>query len=255
MLSSVANALRVLEHLVEAGEAGVSEVARNLRLTVGTAHRLIAALVDSGFAEQNPSNRRYRPGPKIVALARKMNEGVDFISLAHSQLERLGAAAGETVNLGVLRDESVVYIDRVTADQSLVTVSVRVGSRVPAFNTGLGKVLLAFGSEEQRKDYARRIKKIAAADGHEAPDPKKFLSMLDAVRRKGFADDEGEFHPDIGCVAAPILDAKGRVVAAVSISGLRTRVRERRDELTGMVRLASKEISDLLATVGDEVVL
>src|SRR5687767_7967147 len=110
MLSSVANALRVLEHLVESGEAGVSEVARTLRLTVGTAHRLIAALVEAGFAEQNPANRRYRPGPKIVALARKMNQGVDFITLAHSQLERLGAAAGETVNLGVLREEQVVYI-------------------------------------------------------------------------------------------------------------------------------------------------
>jgi DNA-binding IclR family transcriptional regulator len=252
MLSSVANALRVLEYLTETGEAGVSEVARNLRLTVGTAHRLIAALVDSGFAEQNPANRRYRPGPKIVALARKMHQGVDFISLAHGQLERLGAAAGETVNLGVLRDESVVYIDRVTTDQPL-TVSVRIGSRVPAFNTGLGKVLLAFGPDDAREDYVRRLKKIAVAEGRTAPDAKKFASQLATVKRKGYADDDGEFDPDIACVAAPILDASGRAIAAVSVSGLRTRVRDRRDDLTGMVRLAAKEISDLLATVGDEV--
>lgn len=254
MLSSVANALRVLEHLVESGEAGVSEVARTLSLTVGTAHRLIAALVESGFAEQNPANRRYRPGPKIVSLARKMNQGVDVITLAHSQLERLGAAAGETVNLGVLRDESVVYIDRVTTDQPL-TVSVRIGSRVPAFNTALGKVLLAFGPEERREDYERRLKKIAAAAGIKAPDAKKFGAQLDTTKRRGFAEDDGEFDPDIACVAAPIIDARGRAIAAVSISGLRTRVRDRKDELTGMVRLASKEISDLLATVGDEVSL
>ncbi len=253
MLSSVANALRVLEHLVDAGEAGVSEVARNLRLTVGTAHRLIAALVESGFAEQNPSNRRYRPGPKIVALARKMNQGVDFITLAHSQLERLGSAAGETVNLGVLREEQVVYIDRVTTDQPL-TVSVRIGSRVPAFNTGLGKVLLAFGPEDRRKDYEKRVKKIAAAEG-KTIDAKKFSTLLESVQRKGYADDDGEFDPDIACVAAPIVDSSGRAIAAVSVSGLRTRVRDRRDELTGMVRLAAKEISDLLATVGDEVSL
>lgn len=253
MLSSVANALRVLEHLVDAGEAGVSEVARTLRLTVGTAHRLIAALVEAGFAEQNPANRRYRPGPKIVSLARKMNQGVDFITLAHSQLERLGAAAGETVNLGVLRDEQVVYIDRVTTDQPL-TVSVRIGSRVPAFNTGLGKVLLAFGPEDRRKDYEKRVKKLAAAEGKEI-DAKKFVSLLETVQRKGYADDDGEFDPDIACVAAPIVDTSGRAIAAVSVSGLRTRVRDRRDELTGMVRLAAKEISDLLATVGDEVSL
>lgn len=254
MLSSVANALRVLEHLVECGEAGVSEVARNLGLTVGTAHRLIAELVDSGFAEQNATNRRYRPGPKIVALARKMNEGVDFTALAHKQLERLGAAAGETVNLGVLREENVVYIDRVTTDQP-VTVSVRIGSRVPAFNTALGKVLLAFGPEQQRKDYQRRLNKIAAASGYKAPDPKRFASMLDGAERRGFAEDDGEFDPDIACVAAPITDARGNAIAAVSVSGLRTRVRERTDELSGMVRLAAKEISDLLATVGDEVKL
>jgi DNA-binding IclR family transcriptional regulator len=254
MLSSVSNALRVLEHLAESGEIGVSDVARNLRLTVGTAHRLIAALVEAGFAEQNPSNRRYRPGPKIVALARQVHQGVDFISLAHGQLERLGAAAGETVNLGVLRDSSVVYIDRVTTDQPL-TVSVRIGSRVPAFNTGLGKVLLAFGSDDRRREYEKQLKKIAAAEGRTAPDAKRFASTLDTVKRKGYADDDGEFDPDIGCVAAPILDASGRAIAAVSVSGLRTRVRDRRDELTGMVRLAAKEISDLLATVGDEVTL
>ena len=253
MLSSVSNALRVLEYLAETGEAGVSEVARSLRLTVGTAHRLIAALVEAGFAEQNPANRRYRPGAKIVALARKMNQGVDFITLAHGQLERLGAAAGETVNLGVLRDEQVVYVDRVTTDQAL-TVSVRIGSRVPAFNTGLGKVLLAFGPDDRRKDYEKRVKKIAATEGRTI-DAKRFTSTLDTVKRKGYADDDGEFDPDIGCVAAPILDSSGRAIAAISVSGLRTRVRDRRDELTGMVRLAAKEVSDLLATVGDEVTL
>jgi DNA-binding IclR family transcriptional regulator len=253
MLSSVANALRVLEYLAETGEAGVSEVARSLRLTVGTAHRLIAALVEAGFAEQNPANRRYRPGPKIVVLARKMHQGVDFITLAHAQLERLGAAAGETVNLGVLRDEQVVYIDRVTTDQPL-TVSVRIGSRVPAFNTGLGRVLLAFGPDDRRMDYEKRVKKLAAAEGRTI-DAKKFTSVLDTVKRKGYADDDGEFDPDIACVAAPIVDSSGRAIAAVSVSGLRTRVRDRRDELTGMVRLAGKEISDLLATVGDEVSL
>lgn len=254
MLSSVANALRVLEHLVEAGEAGVSEVARNLRLTVGTTHRLLGALVGSGFAEQNAETRRYRPGPKIASLARQMRAGVDVITLAHHQLERLGEAAGETVNLGVLRDSSVVYIDRVTTDQPL-TVAVRIGSQVPAFNTALGKVLLAFGTQGVREEYLRNLEKIAAADGREPPDAKRFRSQLENARRNGYAGDDGEFAPDIACVAAPIFDASGRGIAAISISGLRTRIRDRRDELVGMVRLAAKEISDLLATVGDEVTL
>src|SRR5690606_12240823 len=63
VLTSVYNALQVLEHLVEARESGVSEIGRELGMTVGTAHRLVTTLVDAGFAAQNPDNRRYRPGP------------------------------------------------------------------------------------------------------------------------------------------------------------------------------------------------
>jgi IclR family transcriptional regulator, acetate operon repressor len=254
MLSSVGNALRVLEELVEAGEAGVSDVARALGLTVGTTHRLIGSLVEAGFAEQNAANRKYRPGAKIPILARRMRAGVDFGALAHGQLELLGTAARETVNLGVLRDREVVYVDRVAADQPL-TVTVRIGSRVPAFCTGLGKALLAFGPDEEREAYERNVGKIAKDAGHARPDGKAFSRTLDEVRRRGYATDDGEFAPDIACVAAPILGPDQRAIAAVSISGLRTQIQERQDELKDMVQLAAKEISDLAATVGDDVSL
>src|SRR6266581_1317930 len=85
-LSSVSNSLAVLELLIEAGEAGVSEVARHVGVTVGTSHRLLATLVATGWAEQNPSNRKYRPSQKVIRLARKMRQTISARGIAHQHL-------------------------------------------------------------------------------------------------------------------------------------------------------------------------
>lgn len=250
MLSSVANALRVLEHLVQHGEAGVSEIARALDLTVGTAHRLVATLVETSYAEQNSSNRRYRPGPKIPELARKMRRGADFVTLAHRELMDLMTEAGDTVNLAVLRDREVVYIDRAVTDQPLA-VTVNIGSRVPAYCTSLGRAILAFSDDEVIEDYLEHLPELAEEAEQPAPTVDELRDILKEARERGFAEDKGEFAPDIACVAAPILDSSQRATAAVSIAGPQTRITERRDELLPMVQRTTKELSGLLQTMGD----
>ncbi len=253
MLSSVANALRVLEFLVEKGEAGISEIARGLDFTVGTTYRLVATLAEADFVEQSAANRKYRPGSKIPELARRIGQaGGDFTSVAHNRLERLMEQSGQTVNLGVLRGDEVVYVDRAVTDQPMA-VSVRIGSRVPAYCTSLGRALLAFSPEEVVEDYSGRLSELGADQPQPAPTAEGLRDILDAVRAEGVAYDDGEFADDIACIAAPILDSRGRVKAALSLSGLRSRVNERRDELAPMVRMAAKELSELLQAVGDDV--
>ena len=103
-LNSVTNAFSVLEYLVEAGEAGVSEIARRVGVTVGTAHRLVATLVEIGWAEQNPDNRRYRPSQRLVAMAHSMRKTLNARELAHEQLTSLVQAVHETGNLAIFSD-------------------------------------------------------------------------------------------------------------------------------------------------------
>jgi DNA-binding IclR family transcriptional regulator len=249
MLSSVGNALRVMEFVAHEGEAGVSQIADALGLTVGTAHRLVSTLVQAGYVEQNPTNRRYRPGPKISELARMARPDHDFVALAHPRLRRLMAETGETTNLGVLRDGLVVYIDRAVTSQPLA-VTVSIGSRVPAYCTSLGRAILAFSDPDVRADYVKRLPQLARHDPQVAPSRNELKAILATTQEHGYAEDAGDFSPDIACLGGPVLDEHGHAVAAVSIAGPRSRITDRKSELLPLVQNAAKELSDLLQTLG-----
>ena len=188
MLSSVANSLHVLECLVLRGEVGVSDLARELEISVGTAHRLVSTLAEAGFAEQNSSNRKYGAGPKVLELANTVRSRADFIELGHSSLEALMERSEETVNLGVLRGDDVVYVDRVVSNQPLV-VEVRIGSHVPAYCTALGKVLLAYGDPEVRDSYLARLAGIDSFEGARRPSRARLVKELVSVTEQGHAED------------------------------------------------------------------
>src|SRR5262249_9436054 len=115
-LSSVANSLAVLEFLIESNEAGVSEIARHVDVTVGTSHRLVATLVATGWAEQNTANRKYRPSHKVVMLAQQIRKTLNTRDIAHRHLAELVEAVHETGNLAILLDSRILYVDKVTSD-------------------------------------------------------------------------------------------------------------------------------------------
>jgi IclR family KDG regulon transcriptional repressor len=251
VLNSVNNALRVLDHLVEHGEGGVSEMGRQLGLSPGTVYRLVSTLVQAGFADQNGETRKYVPGTKILELANSMRSRVEFLDLAHVQLGRLMERSHETVNFGVMRDDDVVYVDRVLSRQPL-GVEVKIGSHVPAFCTALGKVLLAFGDEDMRDGYLRRLSDIGDGTPHRVPSTAELRKELAEVVAKGHAEDVGEYSPDVMCVAAPVLNSKGRAIAAVSVSGPATRFAASRESIIPMVEIAGRELTLLIRELGDD---
>jgi DNA-binding IclR family transcriptional regulator len=154
------------------------------------------------------------------------------------------------VNLGVLRGEDVVYVDRVLSSQPL-SVEVRIGSRVPAFCTALGKVMLAYGDSGGRERYMKRLPGLAS-EAHRPPTKAHFLKELKEIEARGYAEDLGEFSPDIMCVAAPVINSRGLAVAAVSVSGPASRFKPRRESLIPMVEIAGKELTLLLAELGED---
>jgi len=251
VLNSVNNALRVLDYLVEHGEGGVSEMGRQLGLSPGTVYRLVSTLVQAGFADQNGETKKYVPGTKILELANAMRNRFDFLDLAHVHLGRLMDRAHETVNFGVIRGDDVVYVDRVLSRHPLA-VEVKIGSHVPAFCTALGKVLLAFGDEAARESYLSRLPDLSADHHGEVPSSAEFRRELAEVVAKGHAEDLGEFSPDIMCVAAPVLNSKGRAVAAVSVSGPASRFSASRDTIVPLVEIAARELTLLVHELGDD---
>jgi DNA-binding IclR family transcriptional regulator len=247
VLNSAANALRALECLVERGDVGVSEIARHLGVTVGTGHRILVTLVEMGFAEQNPETRRYRPSGKVLSLAQQMRGRVNVRDRVHLHLVELVQAVRESAHLAVLDEGLVLYVDKVASDQPF-GVEFRVGSRLPAHCTALGKALLAFDDNVDLDT----VLKASAATGHvEVPiDRKRLERALRTVRSEGVAEDRGEFLADVRSVAAPVRGRHGHVVAAVDLSTPRSRYDAVRDQLRAEVQRSAERISEELRQLG-----
>jgi DNA-binding IclR family transcriptional regulator len=249
----VANALRVLEYLVEVGEAGVTEAGRELDLSVATAHRMLNALVVAGYAEHDTRNRRYRPGIKVVTLANRVGGRLSLRQLARAHLVRLAHGARETVNLGALRGAEVLYLDRVLSERPL-HIEVTIGSVVPAYRTAMGKALLAQLAPESLQAQLR-MAPTAGPDNRDVSslDLAGLRNELQLVRAQGFAEDRGEFMPDVSCAGAALIDASGAAIAAVSLSAPTSRYVQRREELIALVTETVGNLNAELRSLGGAV--
>jgi DNA-binding IclR family transcriptional regulator len=245
MLSSAANVMRVLEYLVDQGEAGVSDIGRHIGVTAGTAHRLVVTLVETGFAIQNPENRRYRPSAKVARLAHEVRTTTDVREVLHMHLESLAALVHETVNLGVIDGSMMLYVDKVMSDQ-LFGVEARVGARLPAHETALGNAVLAFSTP---KVVTQTLRGLASTTGGEQPDRADIQARLKEIASVGYAEDLGQVFSDVYCVAAPILAGDECAIGAISVSVPRSRFDAVRERLQKEVKLtardASRDVTDL----------
>jgi IclR family KDG regulon transcriptional repressor len=227
-IQTVSNALRVLEAFGDEEELGVTELARRLGLHKNNVFRLLATLEEKGYVDQTPRTDRYRLGVRCLELGRSYSRNHALPRLARPVLEDLSRATGETAHLGTLSDFEVVHLDGEPSER-IVTTGLRVGRRLQAHCTALGKVLLATaepGVWERFAEARLRGGTLAAQTAATITDWDKFFDHLQAVASQGFATDLEETSEGLCCAAAPVVDAPGRCVAALSISAPMFRVGE-----------------------------
>jgi DNA-binding IclR family transcriptional regulator len=238
------NGPQVVDRVVDILEAflwlgpqlGVSEISRALGLKKATTHRLLASLRRRDFVAQDPVTRRYRLGIKLWELGSRATSQVAWVDRAKPFLQELTDQTGETTHLAVLDDGEVLYIDKVETTRSLRMPS-QVGRRLPAHCTGVGKALLAHLPHVD-------VTSIMARRGMPAHTPRTItdLAALEAdlkdVRARGYSIDDEEIEEGLRCIAAPVRDHSGRVVAAVSIAGPASRLPDRELARQGAVVLA-----------------
>ena len=230
---------------IERPEWGVSETADALGIPRSSAHALLTSLVETGLLT-SPGRGRYRLGWRVVELYETMRAGTDLRTYAGPVLRTLNEQTGETCNLGVLERGEVLYIDKVAARHQVSVTGLRVGARLEAHCCGLGKVLLAYATPAQL-DAALGDKPLRRFTDRTITDRARLATELEDVRRTGVAHENGEVVADVACVAAPVKDPFGIVVAAISLSGPAYRVEAKREELARAVRAAADEVSRRMA--------
>ena len=235
-MQSVDRALLLLELLGQAGgRLPLTELARRSGLPLATVHRLLASLGSRGYVRQDP-DRRYALGTMLLPLgdaATRMLSGWALPFLA-----QLAQACGETANLGVLEDDNVVYVAQAPGRHRM-RMFTEVGRRVLPHSTAIGKVLLAWQSEEHVHRVVKRLG-LPARTPHTLISLPAFTAELAAVRTRGWAVDDEEEEVGVRCLAVPVGAGPG-AVAAVSVSAPASRLE--RDQ---------PEVLDALAHVAEE---
>jgi DNA-binding IclR family transcriptional regulator len=238
--------LDVLEAVAD-GPIPLIELAPRLGLNRSTAHRLASALVERRYLAFVP-RVGYRLGPKLLELGFLAQGQTDLVQLARPHLEALAAATEDTVHLGVIEEERALYLDKIPGRRR-IEISSRVGDRHPLTSTGLGKALLLDGEGEEWL----RLFQAEDQAGHRGVDYETWLQRMRNYVAAGYAFDLEENEDQIRCVAAPIRDASGGIVAALSVSSAAQYMSdERMEALTPQVRDTADAISRDLGWAPEE---
>ncbi|WP_404339590.1 IclR family transcriptional regulator [Sphingomonas sp. MMS12-HWE2-04] len=229
--------LDMLDKVID-GPVKLAELSARMSLTRSTTHRLANALIDRGFLTYMPRDG-YHLGPKLIQLGFLAQSQADIVQIARPRMEDLAARTEDTVHLGRLDNDLALYLDKIPGRRR-VEISSRIGDRQPLTSTGLGKALLIDGSEAEWD----RLFVDDQAQGAPRADREVWFERMRGYADAGHAFDLEENEDLIRCVAAPVRDVSGKIVAAISVSSAAQYMDdERMTELSAEVRETAQQIS------------
>lgn len=239
----------VLEYFVERGSKQKSvpfvEVAAAVPFARTTVHRILYSLEKLGYIEKDEAKAHYQLAGKFFELTGPAIHFRRLQSVAKSVMQNLLLRFGETINLGVLDDGQVAYIE-VLQSQSALRIAATPGERNPVHCTSLGKAMLAFLPENEvdaildRHPLIRRTPRTITQKKH-------LIEHLASVREQSVALDMEENLTGVICVASPIFDRSGRVIAGISVSGPSSRMESKLAQVQEELRHSAITLSQMLS--------
>lgn len=243
---TLARALAVLDCFsVEQPRLGVRELARQVRMSRSTVGRLLATMRAAGVLSQDPVTRCYMMGSKVLTWSAVYTSGLDIRNKARPAMEELHRETRETVSLYILDGDERMCVERIESPESLRMVA-RIGERMPIHIEASGKVFLAFASPELKKRIISRVyqKRLSPKVRQSRA---ALLEDLKRIQAQGYALSHGERVAGASCVSAPVFDANGRVIAAITISGPTVRFTEDKiAEYASRVMAAAAQVSQAM---------
>jgi DNA-binding IclR family transcriptional regulator len=231
-MKSLNKALDIIDAVSKLGSAGIREISLKTGFPPATTHRIASTLVKRRFFNQDPVTKNYSLSLRFLELGTRVQQQFDLPTIARPHLKKLMSETGESANLAIWDGDSVVYLDQVQNDTSMLKIFTRLGTRVPLYSTGVGKMLLSQWSKPELDLYLKRTQLIPFTP-NTLISRTQILKELDKISARGFAVDNQEMEEGVRCVAALVFNHKRQVAAAVSISGAAMRITPDRIENFG----------------------
>ncbi len=248
IIPMVDKTFEIIEYMYEKdGEIGISQISKDLSLPKATIFRILTTLKKWGYVEKTEESDKYLLGKSFIKLGSKVSSENDITSISAPFINKLAKEAGESINLGILHNCEVVTVYNTKGEDfylisNLIPVS-------PLNCSAMGKLFLSRFSDKDLKEYfdsnkpeARTINSIVDLEG--------FLKLKKEIEHEGISYDREEYEYGLTCIAAPINDTQGNIIAAVSISGPTTRlIYKGIENLQESLTLTTKEISKIYSNM------
>jgi IclR family transcriptional regulator, pca regulon regulatory protein len=245
-MASLARGLAVIEAFTpQTPQMSISQLSLRTGLSRAAVRRCLYTLVKLGFAGADEA-QRYSLRPKMLTLANTYTASSTLANAAQPILERMSAAFGESFSVATLDGEEIVYIAR-TSVTRVMSVDLHIGSRLPAFCTSMGRVLLAYLPQDQLEQFLSRVNFIPYTPRTINSIDKLRLALRN-VRRNGYALCDQELEVGLRSLAVPVHSSNGRVVATINLSGHAPRMPmlEMQTRFLAPLRAAATELSAFL---------
>ena len=217
-VQSLGRAFAILEEVARHREGiGLAELSKLVALHNSTAFHLAKTMVSLGYLRQEKDSKRYRVGRPLFALAASALDEIEMVNVATPVLEELSRETGESGHFAVRMGDAVVVIAR-TSGPGAFQLTDRVGVVRPAHCTALCKIILASLRPDQLKRFLERVE-MKPSTKKSITDAASLLREIAEIKRTGIAFDDGEFNPEVRCIAVPVMDFTGQIIGALGISG------------------------------------
>ncbi|MED4055676.1 IclR family transcriptional regulator [Niallia taxi] len=222
-VQSLERALTILNKLSEYPDGlQIARLTEQVGLSKSTVHRLLATLTNMNYVEKDMDTDKYKLGLQTLFLARNFLNSNTLVQTAKPFLTKLCKEVNETIHLCTKDREEVLYVDKIESTQTIRMFS-RVGSRAPMYCTAVGKVLLS-GLDSEALEESLSKMEFVSKTAATITSKEELREEIDKVEQQGYALDNNENEKDLRCIAAPIYNHEGRIIASFSISGPSTRV-------------------------------
>lgn len=217
-LKSVERALKLLEcFTVDEPELGVTEISKKLDMHKSTVFNIINTFENCGYLMKSAATGKYKLGLKLLQISYNMYATQDVRKILYPYLKEVSLKTEETVYLGLLCDDEVIYIDAIHSSNNNRMNNNMIGIKAPVYCTGIGKALLStMTNEEVLKIIPKQLKRFTP---NTITDPAVLIEDLEKIRKRGFSIDDMEHEYGIKCVGIALKGVSGQLVCAVSISG------------------------------------
>ncbi|MDA3974125.1 IclR family transcriptional regulator [Enterococcus thailandicus] len=234
----------ILDYLAEAPDSSLQAIAKGTGMTASTALKILDTLTLIGYTNKN-SDKNYRLGSKFIRYANKSIEEQDLVEVTRPYLEQLQDTIDETIHLGILNNEEILYVNKLEAKNQTIRMSSKIGVTRPLYSSAMGKAVLAEFDENQYDTYLTKHPLIPFTE-YTITNPLRLKSEIEKVQQSKIAYDDEEMEQDIFCIGAAIVK-NNEIIGAFSISMPKYRLTgEIKNQIVAAVKQTKQKIEETL---------